>query len=580
MENFIVSARKYRPATFDEVIGQSHISDTLKNALVTDHLAHAFLFTGPRGVGKTTCARILAKVINCHNPADKHTPCNECPSCRSFNENASFNIIELDAASNNTVDHMRSLIEQVRFQPQGGKYKVFIIDEVHMLSSQAFNAFLKTLEEPPPHAKFILATTEKHKIIPTILSRCQVFDFKRIQNTDIVYNLESICRKEGIDFEHDALHIISEKADGAMRDALSIFDRVVSSVSGKITYHDVIRNLNILDYDYYFRMMDALLAEDLGGALLLFDEITRNGFEGQLFIIGFSEHLRQLLVAKDPKTHALLDTSERLKNQYLEQAAKAKLGLILNALNIANQCDISLPKAQNKQLHVEVALSKLVFLSRRMETPVLADVPKKKRDEELSFSAGGQNVKEKKTEVPSQLNKPEKSMETTSPAGAAAGTDSKPAKKTTRRISRLDKLKEEAKKEIDQSRENERDFSISDIETVVNQYVKNLSSPYVKNLLTAIKLELQGKIIRLFVPSQLTEDTIKEELALLEQIRNVTPENGFEIQIQVNPELFPEHKELKPNKILSNKEKFEMFHAKNALIEKFVERFDLKIDAD
>jgi DNA polymerase-3 subunit gamma/tau len=378
MENYIVSARKYRPQTFDEVIGQSHISDTLKNALVTDHLAHAFLFTGPRGVGKTTCARILAKVINCKNPVDKHTPCNECDSCLSFNENASFNIIELDAASNNTVDAMRTLIEQVRFQPQGGKYKVFIIDEVHMLSSQAFNAFLKTLEEPPAHAKFILATTEKHKIIPTILSRCQVFDFKRIRNSDIVHNLEQICEKEGIDYERDGLHIISEKADGAMRDALSIFDRIVSSVESKITYQDVIRNLNILDYDYYFKMMDAILSEDLSNALLLYDEISKNGFEGQMFLLGFSEHLRQLMVAKDEATHQLLETSKALKEKYLAQAKISKLGLILNALNIANQCDISLPRAQNKQLHVELALTKMVFLSRRIEANQLQPDAKKK----------------------------------------------------------------------------------------------------------------------------------------------------------------------------------------------------------
>lgn len=580
MENYIVSARKYRPTTFDEVIGQKHISDTLKNALVTDHLAHAFLFTGPRGVGKTTCARILAKVINCQNPVDKHTPCNECNSCQSFNENASFNIIELDAASNNSVDAMRTLIEQVRFQPQGGKYKVFIIDEVHMLSSQAFNAFLKTLEEPPAHAKFILATTEKHKIIPTILSRCQVFDFKRIQNTDIVLNLEAICKKEGIEYEHDALHIISEKADGAMRDALSIFDRVVSSVNNKITYQDVIKNLNILDYDYYFRMMDAILAEDLSNVLLLFDEISKNGFEGQLFIIGFAEHLRQLLVAKNPKTQVLLDTSDRLKKQYLEQAAKAKLNLILNALHIANQCDINLPRAQNKQLHVEVSLSKMVFLTRRIEATQINEIAKKKPEPEVSLSGEPEKktqVKDKKTI--SQDNSPspkDKELEKPSKSTGSSTPKVKPAP----RISRLEKLKEEAKKEIDKNRENEKDFSIKDVEKVVNQYLSNITSPYVKNILSAIKLEMEGQVIQLFVPSKLTEDMVKEEISLLEQIRDITPENGFEIKIIVNRELFPEYKELKPKKILSNKEKFELFQEKNSLLTKFVDKFDLKIDAD
>jgi DNA polymerase-3 subunit gamma/tau len=580
MDHYIVSARKYRPSTFDEVIGQSHISETLKNALITDHLAHAFLFTGPRGVGKTTCARILAKVINCEKPVEKHTPCNECSSCQAFNENASFNIVELDAASNNTVDHIRTLIEQVRFQPQGGKYKVFIIDEVHMLSSSAFNAFLKTLEEPPPHAKFILATTEKHKIIPTILSRCQVFDFKRIRNADIIKNLEGICETEGIEYEKDALHIISEKADGAMRDALSIFDRVLSSVDQKITYQDVIVNLNILDYDYYFKMMDAILAEDLSKVLLLYDEITKNGFEGQLFIIGFSEHLRQLLISKDPKTHALLDTSERLKHLYQEQAAKAKLSLILNALNLANQCDISLPRAQNKQLHVEVALSKMVFLSRRLESSPLEEPIKKKGGPKLNKPEKTNSRNEKNT-GPDEAQKTEEKKAEPALKNEVEETSKKTMSKVTKpKISRLEQLKQEAKKEIDQNKKNEEHFTIESVEVVVNQYVEKISSPYVKNILSSLKLELEGKSIQIFVPSKLTEDTVKEEQSLLEQIRNITPENGYEIQIIINKELFPEYKELKPKKILTNKEKFEMFQNKNPLITKLVEQFDLKIDAD
>lgn len=580
MDNYIVSARKYRPSTFDEVIGQSHISETLKNALITDHLAHAFLFTGPRGVGKTTCARILAKVINCENPVDKHTPCNECSSCLAFNENASFNIVELDAASNNTVDHIRTLIDQVRFQPQGGKYKVFIIDEVHMLSSSAFNAFLKTLEEPPPHAKFILATTEKHKIIPTILSRCQVFDFKRIRNSDIIKNLEAICEREGIEYERDALHIISEKADGAMRDALSIFDRVMSSVDQKMTYQDVIVNLNILDYDYYFKMMDAILAENLSEVLLLYDEISKNGFEGQLFIIGFAEHLRQLLVSKDPKTHVLLDTSERLKHRYQEQAAKAKLSLILNALHLANQCDISLPRAQNKQLHVEVTLSKMVFLSRRLESGASESELKKKPEPELKKTEKSEPRKVKISgPETAQLPEKEKASEAPQKTGEVAPKKTK-AKATKSKISRLDQLKQEAQKEIDQSKQNEKHFTIESVEEVVNQYVENISSPYVKNILSSLKLEMEENIIQIFVPSKLTEDTVKEEQTLLEQIRNITPENGYEIQISINKELFPEYKELKPKKILTNKEKFEMFQKKNPLISKLVDQFDLKIDAD
>jgi len=298
MSNFVVSARKYRPTRFDEVVGQEHVSKTLKNALQNDHLAHAFLFCGPRGVGKTTCARILAKVLNCENLTEDHEACNECNSCTSFNGNASFNITELDAASNNSVEHIRALIEQVRFQPQQGQYKVFIIDEVHMLSSQAFNAFLKTLEEPPPYAIFILATTEKHKIIPTILSRCQIFDFRRIQVSAMVSHLKGICTQENLEAEEAALHIIAQKADGALRDSLSIFDRIVSGVSvdesGKkvVTYKNVIESLNVLDYDYFFRVVDALLKEDMAKVMLIFDEVQRNGFEADTFILGLAEHVR------------------------------------------------------------------------------------------------------------------------------------------------------------------------------------------------------------------------------------------------------------------------------------------------
>lgn len=296
MSQFIVSARKYRPSKFSDVIGQEHVSGTLKNALQTGHLAHAFLFTGPRGVGKTTCARILAKVINCETPTADFEACDTCGSCKAFNENASFNIHELDAASNNGIEHMRSLIDQVRFQPQQGKYKVFIIDEVHMLSTNAFNAFLKTLEEPPAHAIFILATTEKNKIIPTILSRCQIYDFKRIQIKDIVKQLKAICEDEKINAEEKALHIIAQKADGAMRDALSIFDRIVSFAGKKITYQDVISNLNVLDYDYFFRVTDCMMTEDGSGLLLMLEEILNLGFEPETFMMGIGEHIRNLLV--------------------------------------------------------------------------------------------------------------------------------------------------------------------------------------------------------------------------------------------------------------------------------------------
>ncbi|MEO0777447.1 MAG: DNA polymerase III subunit gamma/tau [Bacteroidota bacterium] len=376
MSNFVVSARKYRPTRFDEVVGQKHVSQTLKNALQNDHLAHAFLFCGPRGVGKTTCARILAKVLNCQNRTPDFEACNACPSCEAFNGNASFNITELDAASNNSVEHIRALVEQVRFQPQQGQYKVFIIDEVHMLSTSAFNAFLKTLEEPPSYAIFILATTEKHKIIPTILSRCQIFDFRRIQVPDIVAHLEGICSQEGISADRDALHIIGQKADGALRDALSIFDRMVSFSTDKITYNDVIENLNILDYDYFFQVVDALLVEDLPKVLNLFDLILRKGFEADIFINGLAEHLRNVLVCKNEASLQLLEVSEGLRLRYQKQAQLAPAAFLLSALNLCNDCDVNYRMARNKRLHVEMALIKMTYINRAVNLAQQAPAPR------------------------------------------------------------------------------------------------------------------------------------------------------------------------------------------------------------
>jgi len=363
MENFVVSARKYRPTTFDSVVGQHHITTTLKNAINSHHLAQAFLFCGPRGVGKTTCARILAKTINCQNLTPETEACNECESCRSFNNNASFNVHELDAASNNSVEDIRNLVEQVRYAPQTGKYKIYIIDEVHMLSNSAFNAFLKTLEEPPSYAIFILATTERHKIIPTILSRCQIFDFNRIQIGDMVKHLKNIAQKEDIKAEDDALHLISQKADGALRDALSIFDQMVTFSGHHITYKDTVANLHILDYDYYFKLTDYLLAEDLSGTLLLLDEILKNGFDVHNFVSGIGEHFRSLLVCKDNVTVQLLQVSENIKTRYAEQANKTSLAFLLSGLNIVSTCDTNFKNSKNQRLHVELCLLKLATLN-------------------------------------------------------------------------------------------------------------------------------------------------------------------------------------------------------------------------
>ena len=362
MENFVVSARKYRPMTFDTVVGQGSITNTLKNAIRNNTLAQAFLFCGPRGVGKTTCARIMAKTINCLNPTENMEACNECESCRAFNNNASFNIYELDAASNNSVEDIRSLVDQVRIPPQIGQYKVYIIDEVHMLSAAAFNAFLKTLEEPPAYAKFILATTEKHKIIPTILSRCQIFDFKRITVDDIAKHLAYVAQSEGVDAEPEALNIIAQKADGALRDALSIFDQMVSFSGKSITYQAVIENLNVLDYDYYFKIVDHILRGETSDILLILNDIIGKGFEPQHFVSGMGNHLRSLMVCKDPITVQLLEVSEQLRQRYLAQSQACPMPFLIKALEINNQCDIDYRAANNKRLHLEIALLKMCAL--------------------------------------------------------------------------------------------------------------------------------------------------------------------------------------------------------------------------
>jgi len=363
MQNFVVSARKYRPATFDTVVGQSHITTTLKNAIKTQHLAQAFLFCGPRGVGKTTCARILAKTINCENVQSDGEACGECKSCLSYQNNNSFNVHELDAASNNSVDDIRSLNEQVRVPPQYGTYKVYIIDEVHMLSTAAFNAFLKTLEEPPRYAIFILATTEKHKILPTILSRCQIFDFNRIKITDISLQLEKVANAEGIGFEEEGLRLIAQKADGGMRDALSMFDMISTfSPDRTISYAQVINNLHILDSDYYFKITDYILEEKASEILLVFNEILQKGFDGHLFILGLANHFRDLLVSTDPTTISLLEASEEKVKTYMQQASKASPGFYLNLLNQAAQVDLNFKSSKNPRLLIELSLLKMVNL--------------------------------------------------------------------------------------------------------------------------------------------------------------------------------------------------------------------------
>ncbi|MGK0137769.1 MAG: DNA polymerase-3 subunit gamma/tau [Algoriphagus sp.] len=413
MEQYVVSARKYRPIKFDSVVGQGHITTTLKNAIKTEHLAQAFLFCGPRGVGKTTCARILAKTINCQNVGVDTEPCNECTSCKNFSQNASFNIHELDAASNNSVEDIRNLIDQVRFPPQDGKFKVYIIDEVHMLSSSAFNAFLKTLEEPPSYAIFILATTEKHKILPTILSRCQIFDFNRIQIKDMAEHLAHIAKQEGIDTEPEALELIALKADGGLRDALSMFDlNVTFSTDKLLTYAEVLENLHVLDYDYYFKITNALFEGDLSESLLVFNEILEKGFDGHQFVTGLNGHFRNLLVGKDDRTIDLMEVSSSVKDKYLEQTKKINQGFLMSALSVGSQMDLSYKLAKNQRLHVEIGLMKMASISQVLNLASLSnDEVEKKNSSSLSSEKSVVSPK-----VESVALKPKVDLQNTSPA--------------------------------------------------------------------------------------------------------------------------------------------------------------------
>ena len=398
MENYIVSARKYRPTTFESVVGQQALTQTLRNAIRSNRLAHAYLFCGPRGVGKTTCARIFAKTINCLTPTADHEACNQCESCTAFNEQRSYNIHELDAASNNSVDDIRSLIDQVRIPPQIGKYSVYIIDEVHMLSQGAFNALLKTLEEPPSYAIFILATTEKHKILPTILSRCQVYDFTRITVADTIRHLQYVAQQEGITVGEQALNVVAQKADGGMRDALSIFDQLVAFCGKEISYEQAIEVLNVLNSDYYFRMVDAALQAAVGDALLLLNEVLQKGFDAGHFITGLAQHLRDVLVSKDAATAQLLETSDAIRQQYQQQATRCNARWIFNALDIVNTCDVQFRTAKNKRLTVELALVKLCRL---VETP---EVPTSEVQKPQPAPAPARPVAAAQKSSPAQLN--------------------------------------------------------------------------------------------------------------------------------------------------------------------------------
>ncbi len=583
MGNFIVSARKYRPGIFKDVVGQEHITLTLKNALQTDHLAHAFLFTGPRGVGKTTTARILAKVLNCEDRTSDFEPCNTCSSCVAFNNNASFNITELDAASNNSVEHIRALIEQVRFQPQQGKYKIFIIDEVHMLSSQAFNAFLKTLEEPPPYAIFILATTEKHKIIPTILSRCQIFDFRRIQVKEIVHFLQEICTREGIEAEEQALHVIAQKADGALRDALSLFDRIVSGVNKAITYDDLISNLNILDYEYYFKIVDNLLTSNTSEILLTFNEIIKNGFEPDIFIMGLGEHIRNILIAKDPKTAGILEMSDGLKKRYTEQSKNTPSSFLLTALGVINDCDVNYRMARNKQLHVEMTLIRMAYINQTVDAFQKGTASAEKKNPRLSEPFP---IRPKTGSIAPKVEKvKEKVEEKITPAPTSVEIDKKIAEpKVNYKKGKLSsKLKKSyiiggigsVSDEQEEQTPSKLELTIQNVQRIWDEHAEKHCSKMVQSTLNTAKLSIDGDLLTIEVANVIAESTIIEESVIFDLIRkNIdAPQLTRNIVIKADKKI---EKVVAPKRMMSNKDIFIDMRSKNPLVDDFVRKFDLR----
>jgi DNA polymerase-3 subunit gamma/tau len=603
VDNFIVSARKYRPATFETVVGQQHITNTLKNAIKNNQLAQAFLFCGPRGVGKTTCARILAKTINCTDLQANGEACGVCNSCQSFQNGNSFNIHELDAASNNSVDDIRSLIEQVRIPPQGARYKVYIIDEVHMLSQAAFNAFLKTLEEPPHYAIFILATTEKHKILPTILSRCQIFDFNRISVDDMAGHLAGIAVKENISYETDGLHIIAQKADGGLRDALSMFDQIVSFSEGAVTYRSVIDNLNILDYDYYFNITDSLLQENTAKTLLLFDEILNKGFDGAHFISGLSEHFRNLLVGKDVATLKLLEVSEGIKAKYLQQSQAANVSFLLSAMNIANQCDLNYKLSKNQRLQVELALLKMchllsVFslattpltampatdeqLKKKPDTPAIAPVKEAAPAETLSVvsetpAAYNATKKEEQAETPTVSSAIEKPDEAEKPKVFIPNASASASVKIPS-LKDVGKTPEEVLEEEDPYLKGDakEDFTFDDFLKLWNTHAATVKAQGKMSLFTIFISEvpkmIRPYVFEIVVENKVQENDFKNEKPILLNYLRSTLKN-FDIDVITRVE---ESKVVK--RPYTSQEKFNHMAAKNPQLIELKKRFNLDFD--
>ncbi len=605
MDNFIVSARKYRPLTFQTVVGQQHITGTLKNAIKNNQLAQAFLFCGPRGVGKTTCARILAKTINCQNLSPEAEACGECDSCVSFQNGNSFNIHELDAASNNSVDDIRSLIEQVRIPPQAGKYKIYIIDEVHMLSQAAFNAFLKTLEEPPSYAIFILATTEKHKILPTILSRCQIFDFNRIKVEDMALHLSDIAVKEGVSYDPDGLHLIAQKADGGLRDALSMFDQIVSFSNKNVSYKAVIDNLNILDYDYYFKLTDSILSEDVPGCLLIFDEILSNGFDGNHFITGLSSHFRNLLVTKDISTLRLLEVSEGIKQKYQVQSETSSASFLISSLNITNQCDLNYKTSKNQRLQVELALIKLCHIPsvlnlshaepaafeegqvKKKLNPLRTEIPPAKEYAAPSISEAMSPELDKSSQPvqvpvaqPSEEVKPLPGAETVEIHTKVSVLKPLTAANNTL-IPNLNDLeanyskKEEEKKEYLVG-EDKLEFDSDSLLKHWNEYAEQIKNEGKINIFTIMTANppvvLENFMIELLIENKIQEELLSaEKVDLLNFLR--TRLQNFEIQL-----ITKQAEASSKKRLYTSSEKYNHMVEKNPKLEDFRRRFNLDID--
>ncbi len=589
MNNFIVSARKYRPDTFETVVGQKATTATLKNAISGSKLAQAYLFCGPRGVGKTTCARILAKTINCTQITPEIEACNQCDSCRNFNENRSYNIHELDAASNNSVDDIRNLIEQVRIPPQVGKYSVYIIDEVHMLSQSAFNAFLKTLEEPPPHVVFILATTEKHKILPTILSRCQIYDFNRIRIQDIVDYLKKISDKEGVTYEPDALNIIAEKADGAMRDALSVYDQMVSFSGGVITYKNVIENLNVLDYEYYFKSVAAIISSDVSTLLLLFNEILQKGFDGQNYILGLSNHFRQLLVSKYDNTLVLLEVGDNIRKKYQEQAQRCGNVFLYSALEICNECDINYRASKHQRLHVEITLIRLCNLNEKKNTshepeelilPV-SDLPVKEKVKENETKE--EDVADEVIIIPDKpdTDTPGNDLEESPPLESSTPSIKEALKKigdTSEQTNDETEGENNISGDVDENKlPDEEPLSQEPLVFAWLQYAEKQKkdSPRIYSILKDQKIELtdQGNIKVYFNNKAQIEDfknRVKKDLTayLRDKLRNHT----FEMD-----EIL-ENDESKTNNLYTVEDKFKHMAEKNPALNKFKQQFNLDFE--